>query len=139
MLFQKKFKVSDVASERLSEAIEAHLNRLQGYFKLLEDRNQKMYSWVSLIGEHEDCTRTASCRRASRNLMKDLWLYTPGSSLVSMFWTWKELKDENEGLDGICGMCLKESRKMHAAARKELWGKLPLYFGLDEWEKLTDG
>ncbi|KAJ7879195.1 hypothetical protein B0H14DRAFT_2436281 [Mycena olivaceomarginata] len=39
---------------------------------------------------------------------------------------------------GLCSNCLVEARSLHAAARQDLWDRLPQMFGLPGWEKLEE-
>ncbi|KAJ7879188.1 hypothetical protein B0H14DRAFT_3773705 [Mycena olivaceomarginata] len=37
---------------------------------------------------------------------------------------------------GLCNRCVAEIKSLHAAARQELWDRLPQMFGLPRWEEL---
>jgi hypothetical protein len=37
---------------------------------------------------------------------------------------------------GLCNRCVAKIRSLHAAARQELWDRLPQMFGLPRWEEL---
>lgn len=130
-----------MSPEQITDAMEAHHNRLQGYFNLLEDRNQKVVAWVSKIGRHMECSSTSKCKQVSRDLTKMVLSSTAGKpeSFVTMFRSWWVMEKEYKILEGLCKACSKESEQAHDSAREKMWKNLPLHFGLKAWEELKDG
>ncbi|KAF7297676.1 BTB domain-containing protein [Mycena kentingensis (nom. inval.)] len=70
------------------------------------------------------CAERASALRSS--------ICVPGSCKISLFTAW-----EAEWSKGLCSACVAAGREAVLETRRELWTKLPSFFGLPDWEDLA--
>ncbi|KAF5340566.1 hypothetical protein D9611_007303 [Ephemerocybe angulata] len=104
--------------------------------EILDGRNSTVYSWLADLGETEKCTNSPRCLRLGREFMKDVWQYP---SLLTTFWDWRYIALlYGHRMDDLCVPCLRGAERSHQEKRREVWGKLPGYFGLPGWGELKD-
>lgn len=100
------------------------------------ERNQRDFVFYPLIDERNCGDR--GCREAALLAIRDFW--AQGFNPSNLLWTWEELQMFYDDTMGKwCEECFEEEKYHHTNARRDIWQRLPSFFGLPAWDQLKDG
>ncbi|KAK7012784.1 BTB domain-containing protein [Favolaschia claudopus] len=100
----------------------------------LSQQAHKVFSFLSVAKTpgDEECADSKECNRSRLSTAKRLnpWISAHMNSALYAFpaKSWSTIS--------LCESCLEEAKNLHAAAKQECWGQIPMIFGLPPWDEL---
>ena len=92
------------------------------------------YGWLTddKYIPHVFCEKSTFCAAARLKLISQFCNPIPDVNLALDKW------DNAQHATGLCATCAKGAEIRYRAGRDRFWSELPSYFGLPDWENLTD-
>ncbi|KAF5309889.1 hypothetical protein D9619_010192 [Psilocybe cf. subviscida] len=104
---------------------------LQAKEKIIEDISDEVYAWWKQAKPHVDCTTKKSCTDAIR---KDAIRMIGAPHLRELFIPKVSIRSMKE----LCRTCKDHGATSTENGRRQVFDKLPSYFGLSDWADLKD-
>lgn len=84
---------------------------------------------VRSIGHEKSASYTAAFLRKGL-LIPPIFSAPPEISALD---DWEALKEHGEG---VCDSCMSKAEESNEQSRREIWSRLPSFFGLPDWKEL---
>ena len=112
----------------------AQADCIRGRDKLVFWLNETLYSSLTLVAEARyspGCRNASKCVPERKRLVREFGFWMKEYDNIGVLRRWKEPKKRS-----LCQPCLKCLEATHGAIRKQVWAKLPSFFGLPDWPVL---